>query len=91
LDRAYEYDVRDDGGNLVPKAVRSAPEEGNGWSGIPRAIKPGETCEARGGSIDHLYDMTRPGKYTIQVSRRISNDPKDGVVKSNIITVTVTP
>jgi hypothetical protein len=32
-----------------------------------------------------------PGVYTIQVSRVVSDNPADGVVKSNKIMVTVTP
>ena len=38
-----------------------------------------------------LYDLSQPGKYVIQLSRRVSDNPKDGVGKSNEITVTVTP
>ena len=42
--------------------------------------------------IGRRNDMSRPGKYMIQVSRFISGTRKeDGVVKSNTITVTVVP
>ena len=37
-----------------------------------------------------LYDMRKPSMYTIQVSRGVSGNPKDDI-KSNIVTVTVTP
>jgi hypothetical protein len=49
--------------------------------------------------VNDLYDMTHPGQYTIQVERKIPKElhsPEPlaqevvGVVKSNIITVTVT-
>jgi len=38
-----------------------------------------------------LFDMSKPGTYTVQVSRGISSDEKKGAVKSNQITITVTP
>jgi hypothetical protein len=44
-----------------------------------------------GDFISRLYDLSQPGDYTIQLSRAVSDDPKNGVVKSNVITVTVTP
>lgn len=37
-------------------------------------------------AVDGLYDMRGPGNYTIQVQKQLSSD----IVKSNIITVTVT-
>jgi hypothetical protein len=90
LDRAYQYEVRDDRGRLVPKIVKKHPEIGETFSTWPCRLKPGETATAAGGLISRLYDMSRPGQYTIQVSRSISDNPKDGVVKSNKITITVT-
>jgi hypothetical protein len=36
-----------------------------------------------------LYDMSRPGKYLIQVSRVVPKELGGGVVKSNAVTVTV--
>jgi hypothetical protein len=44
-----------------------------------------------GDDISLLYDLSQPGAYTVQLSRTLSDDPKDGVVKSNAITVKVTP
>ena len=40
-------------------------------------------------SVSDLYDLSKPGQYTIQV-RRWDDDTKTWV-KSNTITVTVTP
>jgi len=42
-------------------------------------------------NLNRLDDFSRPGQYTIQVSRPVSENPKDGVVKSNEIHVSVTP
>jgi hypothetical protein len=53
-------------------------------------LKPGETI-TNDSRISWLFDMSRPGKYVIQVSRTIPEDDKSSVVKSNSITVTVIP
>jgi hypothetical protein len=57
-----------------------------GWreemSGGILELNPGETRK-RSLAISDLYDLTRPGQYTVQVHRY--------TVKSNTITVTVTP
>jgi hypothetical protein len=91
LDRAYRYDVRDEDGKPAAKIARKHPEIGESFSFWPCSIKPGQTASAAGGLITVLYDLTRPGRYTIQVSRPISDqDPKSGVVYSNKIIVTVT-
>jgi len=41
--------------------------------------------------VSRLFDMTEPGKYVIQVYRRATDDGRGAIVKSNTITVTVTP
>jgi hypothetical protein len=53
-------------------------------------LKPGES-DVTENYLNWLYDFTKPGTYTIQASRRISDDEMDGSVRSNIITVTITP
>jgi hypothetical protein len=52
-------------------------------------IKPGATVHTRVPGVQELYDMRRPGDYTIQVSQ-FDGETKTWV-KSNTITVTVTP
>jgi hypothetical protein len=52
------------------------------WGGPIRGVEPGETTK-RALVISDLYDMTRPGQYTVQVSRP--------PLKSNTITITVVP
>ena len=99
LDRNYRYDVTDEQGP-VPKVKRKYPEIGETGSSFPCIIKPGESAHAAGGLISVLYDFTRPGKYTIQVSRPVwGDDQRPGTVgtiqnnrpgvKSNTITITV--
>jgi hypothetical protein len=89
LDRAYEYDVRDSHGKALAILTRKHSEIGPTFKVWPaHLVKPGET-DSSGGVISTFYDMTQPGEYTVQVSRAVSDNPKDGVVRSNKITVTI--
>jgi hypothetical protein len=53
-------------------------------------VEPDKTLVESDLAVDDLYDMSRPGRYTIQVQRHIPPNQGRGVVKSNTITVTVT-
>lgn len=88
VDTSFQFEVRDSHGKMVPKIAYPHPELATGSVRF-RTISAGETYtqEQR---LSALFDMRKPGKYTIQVSRRISNDPRDDI-KSNIVKVTVTP
>ena len=89
LDRAYEYDVRDSSGKALESWTKKHPEIGQTFNPmIARFLKPGETVDT-GEVISTTFDMTQPGQYTVQVSRKVSDNPKDGVVKSNKVTITI--
>ncbi len=89
VDPNYVFEVRDEGNSAVPLRVYEHPELATGQP-VSRSLKPGESFTDEQ-EVSRLIDMSRPGKYSIQVARRISDDKKDGVIKSNAITVTVTP
>ncbi|SRR6266446_8706131 len=82
----YRFEVRDEHGKLVPKRTYPHPELGFPGSVRFSPISPKQTI-TEDQEVSALYDMRKPGKYTIQVWKR---DPKDDI-KSNIVTVTVTP
>jgi hypothetical protein len=84
VDTGYTYDVRDSAGNPAQK-------KNIVMSGSVKFVrlKPGESAEERT-LVNRVFDMTRPGQYEIQLSRTVGG-PKDAVVKSNKITVTITP
>jgi hypothetical protein len=95
-DMAYsklDIEVRDPQGNLA--ALTEGGREfrrqfGTAGSLYNRQyIKPGDTMPGGNVAIQAYYDMNRPGDYTIQVSQ--SDDETKTWVKSNILTVTVTP
>ena len=82
---SYQYDVRDENGRSIRKPDIH-PEL------MPGDLKmcsfgPGKTHESSV-LVSWLYDFGKPGKFTVQVSRRVSNDRKDDV-KSNVITIAV--
>jgi hypothetical protein len=79
----YQYEVRDEQGAMAAKVV---PRHLVGRSG-QGILKPGNSIES-GTWISAVYQFDRPGKYTIQVSRK---EPGMPLVQSNIITITVLP
>ena len=89
LDDKYEYEVRDSAGNPVGKKAITSPEP---FASVPSqgcTIKPGAS-QTSFATMSRLYDLSRPGNYTIQVSQPASDNPADGIVKSNVISVKVT-
>jgi hypothetical protein len=89
LDDKFQYDVRDSSGNPVGKLAIKSPEPFTMGPSHGCTLKPGQS-QASVATMTRLYDLSRPGKYTIQVSQPVSDNPEDGVVKSNTIVVTVT-
>jgi hypothetical protein len=87
ISSSYEYDVRDIAGNVPQKREHKGPGR---LSTITRTLKPGESVTDNA-NVARWLDLSQPGEYTIQVSRRINGHVDDDVVKSNIITVTVLP
>ena len=87
--------MRDEEGKLVELRDKSLPYKSTGHTG-----KQWDKCSLESGKsrdleliISFRYDLSKPGKYKIQLLRR-SNVDSNGVrggewVKSNIITITV--
>jgi hypothetical protein len=88
LDSYLTWDVRDEKGRMVAKRIYPHPELAPSSAILERILKPGESI-AGSQDISRLFDMSRPGKYVIQASRRISDEKDSEVVKSNKVTVTV--
>lgn len=58
---------------------------------VSKPLEPGQSRED-GTVVSNLYDMREPGQYAVQLSRLIDGgDASRGRVKSNKVTVTVTP
>lgn len=99
VDRNYRYDVSFEDGQHLPNIEKKYHGGSSAW---PCVIDPGKSDTPTGGRISRLFDFSRPGKYTIQVSRPVwGDDQRPGTattfhnnqpeVKSDIITIIVLP
>lgn len=86
--RRFRIDVRDESGHAMKKEALH-PETMPG-SFASSTLAPGESV-VQEDCVSWHNDISHPGTYTIQASRVISNDERNGLVKSNIITITVLP
>ncbi len=88
------YDVRDSRGNLVePRKLRVkyiAGGPGHLKGTKDNLLQPGVSNIDRD-DLGQAFNLSKPGKYTIQLWQHVANDPKSDVVMSNIITITVLP
>jgi hypothetical protein len=95
----YTVDLRDTEGDSAPKTrfnrilhgeVHADPDKGGIITGSPIIfpLQPGETLKDDM-ILNDLFDLKVPGKYTVQIQHEdpVTHNP----VKSNIITLTVTP
>jgi hypothetical protein len=103
LDRNYIYDVTYEDG----KPAKDVDKHWKDSESSRCVLKPGESDVGSGGVISRIFDMSRPGRYTVQVTRHIWGDENrpetigsdwndfgryhQPDVKSNIITITVLP
>lgn len=85
----FKYDARDPNG----KSMKRVPPSGGLRPAIPPGsetrgkLLPGESIE-QATRISDLFKFDQPGKYSIQVSRKIAGKP---IVRSNVIVITVLP
>jgi hypothetical protein len=90
----YLVDVRDGKGKPVPQTAHHRSVHGEGaqitHSDLTVPLKPGQELQSVA-LLNKLYDVSRPGKYIIRVSRDIPPELGKGVVKSNVITINITP
>ncbi|HET6143080.1 MAG TPA: hypothetical protein VFE02_06195 [Candidatus Acidoferrales bacterium] len=97
-DSFYTLEVRDQSGNLTPKTVlrREIEEHGTangeivllGGSVFTHTLKPNKILEG-GIVVTNSHDLSKPGRYTIQCQR--FDEETKTIVKSNKLTMTVTP
>jgi len=92
LDEQYNYLVWDEDGKPAEKISFGNPDLSTSspyWS----EILPGKT-ETYEADLEEIYKFDRPGKYTVQVSRPdydfLDENGKPTMIKSNIITITIT-
>lgn len=91
--RDSRFDVRDVHGNKAPlrnrnpRPIVTSPMDLPAGSQRGKALGPGESV-TENEDVGEIFDMSLPGKYTIQALHFCPSD--NTWVKSNAITVTVT-
>lgn len=91
IDFYHRYEIRDSAGNLVQKKTFAHPEigsSGHGWAAS--ILKSGASTDVATDRITGLYELTKPGAYTIQLSRAVTGNFEDSTVQSNRINLTLT-
>ena len=93
----YKVDVERDDPTVVAKKYVEKLRRNEVQPAIPPTgsvlffiIEPGET-DKDSIYISNRYEFDKPGKYLVQIERALPEDLGGGVIKSNTITVTVTP
>ncbi len=89
----YEIIVRDKNGEMLNEtSYRKGIKEGVAGSRKLFTLKPSAEITEKA-NINKLYDLSMPGEYTVQVEKELppSEGKGKGTIKSNTITVTVTP
>jgi len=86
LDQGLRYDVRDEDEKSVMKP--DIQPERYPMSLQSCSLEAGESKEHQT-LLNWLYDLSKPGQYLIQISRRTSDGPNPEYVNSNTITITV--
>jgi hypothetical protein len=88
----FDLDIRDSKNKAVPETPFGLTTQGKNLhpfsgSAFSATSHPGETIKEEL-NLSKEYDLSKPGKYTVQVRER---HPVFQAVKSNIITITVNP
>ena len=78
-----EIIIRDEGGNVIPTILNGARSSRSVFS-----VEPGKD-NRESLPIDKQFDLTRPGRYSLQVEKE--DRATKTVVKSNTLVLTITP
>ena len=89
LDSLFTWEARANG-QPTRKRPYPHPELATGQVILDRIVQPGGELSGSQ-EISRLYDMARPGTYKIKATLQLPMQMGGGIVKSNEITVTVTP
>ena len=90
-ERFCDFHVTDASGNDVPLTAYGKAARGRQFSGsvVKVRLNPGETID-EDTLLEKQFNISEPGAYVVQASRPISNDPNDGIVSSNKISISIT-
>ena len=87
----YTFEVRDSQNRTPPETEYLRKSRGRGYFCNEQTfyLQPGESLPKQTLFLTNFYDMSRLGKYTVQVSRVVPKELGGGTVKSNVLTMTI--
>jgi hypothetical protein len=87
----YTFEVRDGQNRIPPETEYARKAKGRGYFSNDQIfyLQPGESLPKNPLVLTKFYNMSRPDKYTVQVSRAVPKELGGGTVKSNTLTITV--
>jgi len=88
----YTFEVRDGERRVPPETDFARKSKAKPYFSSDQVfyLQPGESLPKAPLMVTRFYDLSRPGKYTIQVSRVAPKELGGRTIKSNTITITVT-
>lgn len=88
----YAFEVRDSQDRIPPETEFARKSKGRGYFSSDHLfyLQLGESLPKAPLVVSKFYDLSRPGKYTIQVSRAVPKELGGGTIKSKAITITIT-
>lgn len=88
----YAFEVRDSQNRIPPDTEFARKSKGRAYFSSVHVfyLQPGESLPKAPLVVSKFYDLSRPGKYLVQVSRAVPKELGSGTVKSNAITITIT-
>jgi uncharacterized protein (DUF58 family) len=89
----YAFEVRDSQNRIPAETELARQSKGKAHFSNDQifTLQRGDSLPKAVLIVTKFYDLSRPGKYTIQVSRQTPKELGSGTVKSNAITLTVSP
>ena len=89
----YTFEVRDSQNKIPPETEFARKSKGRPYFANDQIfyLQPGESLPKAPLVLSKFYDLSRSGKYKIQVSREVPKELGGGSIKSNEITITVAP
>ena len=88
----YALDVRDSENRTPPETDFARKSKGRAYFSSDQTfyLQPGECLPTAPLVVSKFYDLSRPGNYLVQVSRAVPKELGGGIVKSNVIPITIT-
>jgi hypothetical protein len=88
----YAFEVRDSQNRIPPATGFARKSKGRAHFSNDQVftLQPGERLPKAPLVLTKFYDMSHPGRHTIQVSRAVPKELGGGTIKSNTITISVT-